>query len=231
MPFTCLGCDASFSTRKGLSSHSAVCAEDEALSNIIYDSYRKRKPLRPKSDQRPKRPRSISPGPASAATAGPSNAAHYDTLLPDNDEVMVDMATDPAPVAADPPPPVVSNRSGRHVRMPARFKDFVPGSSTHLTHMPLSAHQQRAIDKAAEPLRSPTPSSNSDEPSSSSPSPSPPSLVPFTTEPDVFGLYRVYANEPTYTPQDTLESACDAPAFICCNSVCPMYTSGRGNLL
>ena len=108
--------------------------------------------------------------------------------------------------------PVISNWSGRHVHMPACFKDFLPGSSTHLAHMPLSAHQQWAINRA-EPLHSPIPSSSPDESSSRSHSPRP-SLVPFTTEPDKFGLYRVYANEPTYTPQNTLESACDAPGFF-----------------
>ena len=124
------------------------------------------------------------------------------------------MAADLAPMAEEPhaAAPVISNRSGRHVRMPVRFKDFLPGSSTHLAHMPLSAHQQRAINRA-EPLHSPMPSSSPDEPSSRSHSPRP-SLVPFTTEPDKFGLYCVYANEPTYTPQDTLESACDAPGFF-----------------
>jgi hypothetical protein len=82
MPFTCLGCDVSFSTRKGLSSHGVVCPKNEALSNIIYD--RKRKPLCLKLDQCPKRPRSVSP--ARSMSAGPSNAAHYEAL-PDNDEV------------------------------------------------------------------------------------------------------------------------------------------------
>lgn len=80
MPFTCLGCDVSFSTQKGLSSHGIVCPQNEALSNIIYD--RKRKSL--KLDQRPKHPRSVSP--AHSMSAGPSNAAHHEAL-PDNDEV------------------------------------------------------------------------------------------------------------------------------------------------
>lgn len=40
-----------------------------------------------------------------------------------------------------------------------------------------------------------------------------PSLISFITEPDAFGLYCIYVNEPTYTPQDILKSACDAPAF------------------
>jgi hypothetical protein len=44
------------------------------------------------------------------------------------------------------PPPIVSQRSRRAIRMPARFADFLPGTVTHLAHMPPTNRQQRGRD-------------------------------------------------------------------------------------
>jgi hypothetical protein len=41
-----------------------------------------------------------------------------------------------------PPPPVTSKRSGRAVCMPRHFIDYLPGSATHLAHMPPTNWQQ-----------------------------------------------------------------------------------------
>jgi hypothetical protein len=99
-----------------------------------------------------------------------------------------------------PSPPIVSNRSGRQIRMPARFKDFLPGSTTHLP-------QQIARNAARSPSRRP---STPPEPLHSPlRSPSPVEPEPFITEPDRFGLYHVYPSKPTHTITDTLDSVCD----------------------
>ena len=94
--------------------------------------------------------------------------------------------------------------------MPPRFKDYLPGSATHLAHMLLSAHQQHALYASqSQPSPSPPPGNETPSPRSESP----PHSVPFTTEPNFFGLYRIYPNKPTHIPQDSLEIACDAPSF------------------
>ncbi|KAG2752023.1 hypothetical protein P692DRAFT_20652215, partial [Suillus brevipes Sb2] len=114
-----------------------------------------------------------------------------------------------------PPPPVTSKRSGRTVRMPRRFVDYLPGTATHLAHMPPTNRQQRGRalhetdqldhDRILSPL--PVPSSDPDDPR--------PVLIPFQTEPDTMGLYRVYPTRPTLAPEGnlTLERVTDAPTL------------------
>jgi len=110
------------------------------------------------------------------------------------------------------PAPIVSQRSGRAIRMPARFADFLPGTATHLAHMPPTNRQQRGRDVI--------PDHNMNRPHDPSPSPSPsesnePSaLIPFQTEPNEAGLFRVYSNQPTTLPKNTtLEGVTDAPTL------------------
>jgi hypothetical protein len=98
--------------------------------------------------------------------------------------------------------------------MPARFKDFLPGSSTHLAHMPLSAHQQHVLHSQQHPLPPDDYPASPTSPSSSSSSPDEPQLIPFTTQPDQFGLFRVYANEPSHVLPETLENLIDAPTLL-----------------
>lgn len=97
--------------------------------------------------------------------------------------------------------------------MPARFADFLPGSSTHLTHMPLSARQEQARLPPQAPnmpiSSSPPISDHSSSQSSEDPQPE-----PFISEPSTFGLYCTYIHQPTFVPPDTLAGACDAPTLL-----------------
>jgi hypothetical protein len=132
----------------------------------------------------------------------------------------------------DPGPPIItSQRSGRSIRMPARFQDFLPGSSTHLAHMPPSAHQQRLRDKLIAPPPGAGPSwtspPHSEGSENESQTPEQPSLVPFTTEPDDFGLYRVYHNTPTHVNLDTLQLVCDLPNLESGDTVSALYRYER----
>ncbi|KAF9232301.1 hypothetical protein BU15DRAFT_67584 [Melanogaster broomeanus] len=192
MTHECLGCEAVFKTRKQLSAHTSQCAEHQALTLQILDRERK-------ADRKYKEDKK-------AHSVRPSTAIDEGVL--GNEDVVMQQA--PSPIQE--PSGIFSGRSGRRIRLPARFDDYLPGSSTHLAHMPLSAQQQRLLNPGPAPAPSPSPSSNSQSERSNSP-PIPTPLVPFTTEPDQFGLYRIYANLPTQISIDTLHSVSDAPSL------------------
>jgi hypothetical protein len=110
------------------------------------------------------------------------------------------------------PPPIVSQRSGRAICMPARFADFLPGTATHLAHMPPTNRQQCGRDVVSD--------QTANHPHTPSPSPSdhtggePPALIPFQTEPNEAGLFRIYPTRPTTLPENnTLEGVTDAPTL------------------
>ncbi|KAG2029778.1 hypothetical protein BDR03DRAFT_1017973 [Suillus americanus] len=111
------------------------------------------------------------------------------------------------------PTPIVSKRSGRRICMPARFADCLPGSATHLAHMPPSDCQQCGHhgDRAADQFMNPQPCAPS-PPQSEHEDPFP--LIPFKTEPDEAGLYRIYSNRPSIPPnENTLKSVTNAPTL------------------
>ncbi|KAG9310725.1 hypothetical protein JVU11DRAFT_9328 [Chiua virens] len=89
-------------------------------------------------------------------------------------------------------PPVISARSGRPIRLPARYDDYIPDELIGLRHAP------------------PPPAS------ASTTAPVPSILNSVTTEPDSMGLFRVYATQPTHDPnayQSAISSIVDAPTL------------------
>jgi hypothetical protein len=121
---------------------------------------------------------------------------------------------DRLPSPSPPPIPIVSQHSGRRIRMPAHFTDFLPGSATHLAHMPLTARQQRRhnviTDQHADSqIHTPSPklSEHCDDEA-------PPLSIPFQMEADDAGLYRVYITHPTILPDcNTLGAVTNAPTL------------------
>ena len=114
------------------------------------------------------------------------------------------------------PPPTTF---GRHRKFPRRYDDFLPNSTTQLPHMP-----PRPI--AREP--SPSPSIHYQ-----SPSPEPPNRQSstITTDPDEFGLFRVYTTYPTTLPDENppLDDYCDAPGLsVGANSGSGRWWTGFG---
>ncbi|KAG2337819.1 hypothetical protein BDR05DRAFT_952336 [Suillus weaverae] len=96
-------------------------------------------------------------------------------------------------------------------RIPTRFADFLPGSATHLAHMPSSTCQQRGH-------RDINVDQNTDQPNPCTPSPVPsehndfPPFIPFETEPNEAGLYQIYPTRPSVPPnKNSLESVTNAP--------------------
>lgn len=105
--------------------------------------------------------------------------------------------------------------------MPHRYVDYLPGSSTHLAHMPRTDRQCRGEQSATSCLQPGLLQSEANNAALRPPSPSPSAvesiLVPFETEPDDIGLYRIYPTRPTLIPADStmLNTVTDAPTLDC----------------
>lgn len=98
--------------------------------------------------------------------------------------------------------------------MPARFADFLPGSATHLAHMPPTARQQRGHDVIADQLADQNPMPRAPSPEISEDEDAPPLSIPFQVETDDAGLYRIYITRPSNIPHhDTLGAVTDAPTL------------------
>jgi hypothetical protein len=113
----------------------------------------------------------------------------------------MDTVQEPRPESFQPAP----TASGRQRRFPRHYQDFLPNSSTQIPHMPPKPTIAR------NPI--PTPQNHTEK----SPTPPPDIREPsvFTTEPDEFGLYRVYTSYPSSNPDDVqdLTDRCDAPGL------------------
>ena len=93
------------------------------------------------------------------------------------------------------PTPIVSKRSGRKIRLPARYTDFLPLSDAE---PPAIERPTCAVDSQDQHR------SGSDHSARSE----------WRTDPNEMGLFRVYPSEPTLIPADTgLVSVTDAPTL------------------
>ncbi|KIK72923.1 hypothetical protein PAXRUDRAFT_621936, partial [Paxillus rubicundulus Ve08.2h10] len=100
--------------------------------------------------------------------------------------------------------PVIFNaRSGRQIRLPARYTDYLPAAPHGLRHVPpLSPQCDSPAAHTNQPSRSPSPQE-------------PLPLVEYRTSPDDLGLFRIYPSQPTLFPEqaDTIHVVADAPTF------------------
>jgi hypothetical protein len=97
------------------------------------------------------------------------------------------------------PPPTTS---GWQQRFPRHYQDFLPNFTTIIPHMPPKPTMP-AAPVTISPSQSPSPIFE------------PPAPTVLKTDPDEFGIYRVYTSYPSSNPDDAqdLESRCDAPSF------------------
>jgi hypothetical protein len=107
--------------------------------------------------------------------------------------------TEPVALPFLPPP----TKSGRVRQFPSRYQDFLPNSRSQVPHLP--AVPEPPVEAAPLPYMSPT----------ASPEPEEPKLQTVETEPDDFGLFRIYPSRPTLEPETSsnLEDVCDAPGL------------------
>jgi hypothetical protein len=108
------------------------------------------------------------------------------------------------------PPPSFSAHSRRRIRIPKRYKDFLPSSATPLSHLPdpVTARRQQVTEKVMAPDIQDTDSSVCD-----------PGVIDAAAEivtlPNDMGLYRVYPSMPSLDPDDAvgLADICDSPGL------------------
>jgi hypothetical protein len=104
-----------------------------------------------------------------------------------------------------PQQPSFSKHSHRRIRIPKRYKDFLPSSATPLTHIPNLAPAQR---------RQPRPPSHTTA-ATIPPQQRPDVLTTIQTEPNEMGLYHSYTTRPSIDPDDgiALADVCDTTGF------------------
>ena len=113
--------------------------------------------------------------------------------------MQVELEAAPSPVEPISPPPMVSVWTGRSVRLPACYLDFLPEDSL--------------LGLRYIPQPPPSPSLTSENPDLQPLA----ALLEFQTEPDSFGLFRIYPSKPTHIPNSgtTLLNVVDAPTLLC----------------
>ncbi len=118
-----------------------------------------------------------------------------------------------------PPPTGNSTRSGRTVRFPRRFDDYLPAVRTALAHIP-SKENQNPPQASEDPISHPESFGNHGlatgvQTGSASHTPNDGSLredlAPITTDIDNFGVYRVYARTPICDPLQCSDARPQAP--------------------
>ena len=103
----------------------------------------------------------------------------------------------PAPTPSPPPFVPIPTRYGRSRKFPQRFKDFLPNTRTIVPHIPEPPSRLAPVPVSASSIPefspSPVPVTEEVQPNSQ-----------FVTEPDEFGLFRVYPRNPHHEPDEDL---------------------------
>ncbi|KIK78857.1 hypothetical protein PAXRUDRAFT_162879 [Paxillus rubicundulus Ve08.2h10] len=196
-----MGCGRGFQSEKALSAHESQCKKSSKLHVVVFSKHHHLEKNRHQSkkwkcDQRDSLTPDPSPAqaPAQLVQEVPMNLDdHRDFFEPNENITVLSQVQDP--------PPVISARSGRRIRLPARYIDFLPGELTGLRQAPLPPDPIPAIS---------LPHPSGSHLGSESPLP-----THHKTDPDHFGLYRVYPMCPTLIPNKEagLFTAVDAPTL------------------
>jgi hypothetical protein len=201
MSYRCLGCGDTHQSKRGLNNHRRSCLGWKTLDGVA--TYKRRRvdmqTLGPNLGRNLQVP---------SETLGPGNPENLDLDLevPEEIRVPAGSATQDAPE-----PPQTSTRSGRTVRFPRRFDDYLPGMRTEaLAHIPsketFNRNPPQSISDQLDALGMPSPTAGVEETSGSqatstrNDSESPlDDLEGLRTDTDCFGVYRVYARKPLYS--------------------------------
>ncbi|KAG8217129.1 hypothetical protein J3R82DRAFT_5172 [Butyriboletus roseoflavus] len=185
----CLSCGVSFGSCKQLSAHSALYTDDIALSTAVYEH--KHKPSCSESgNHEGKRSHS---SPPSISHAPKSLIAEQSVHSQDDTFECEDFASN-----HELPPPI--GKFACHLISRTICQAVQPilhtCCSQHINNVPYTLVNPMFPLVLQVLLKAKTPRSSS-----------PPHSIPFTTEPDSFGLYCIYPSKPTYNPPHSLENA------------------------
>ncbi|KIK33637.1 hypothetical protein CY34DRAFT_18247 [Suillus luteus UH-Slu-Lm8-n1] len=205
----CLGCSAAFGSCRQLAAHASQRALNSSLTDQLFT-------CKCKSDKKKHKDkwarRDHSPVHIPEDVVIPDQPKIQDLMSFDQDNNFIHNDIEMGRAPSPSPPPIVSQRSGHRICMPARFTDFLPGSATHLAHMLPTARQQRGHDVIADQHtdqhapRTPSPQQSLEDEETI--------FVPFETEPNEAGLYRIYPTRPSILPIDnTLATVTNAPTL------------------
>ncbi|KIJ57756.1 hypothetical protein HYDPIDRAFT_34820 [Hydnomerulius pinastri MD-312] len=180
-----------------------ACKESKRVKSDVFAKHHHLEKHRRRSKKR-KRSRKDSPisSPSPGRATIPQDAPEVPFTAEIDDGGLGDMAEAgnvAGPSNIQDPPPIISVRSGRRIRLPARYTDFLPGDSTGLRQAP------------PPPPAEPSPVVSSANPSRLEP----PQSSRYETDPNHFGLFRVYPTQPTLIPEaeTDLSAAVDAPTL------------------
>jgi hypothetical protein len=163
----CYGCGKEFRNKRGLSNHHRVCSKWKN-----FDGVRKLKKRRLKTQ-------TLSLGTDSGPTPDAPEPMQLDTIADINAPV------DIPPPSEVPPVPQTSTRSGRSVRFPRRYLDYLPSTRKALARAP--SRENLAASCPGSPSVSSPASSGVDTPRNDL------GLEPIVSDPDCFGIYQVYS--------------------------------------
>ena len=112
------------------------------------------------------------------------------------------------PPSPSPIPQLPTSRSGRTIRFPRHYEDFLPTIPTPLAHIPSAHHANVPADPIDASVTPPAASElDTDEPLQQS--------GPYETDPNAMGVFRRYPTLPTLDPErtTTLRTLCEGSAF------------------
>lgn len=128
----------------------------------------------------------------------------HDCNMVGNFNWKIETSAEASQARSPPPPPTRSARSGRIIRIPRRFEDYLPRGDMSLDHVPPLV-----------PPTMPIPIEGDGRSTCTTSIATPPDArpEPFQTRPNKLGIFRRYTHHPTWQPtgQEHLAFVCDSP--------------------
>ncbi|PSR74642.1 hypothetical protein PHLCEN_2v9671, partial [Hermanssonia centrifuga] len=210
----CCHCKNSFASRAGLKSHRKGCKErDASLQSSVNQRNLRIKEGKAKIQQREQQDITREREQLREHLNQKLDLVHPD-IAPDVQDAYM---RSPTPQSAETTHILPPTRSGRIRKAPRHHKDYIPSTTTGVLH----AHISQLLPPpppASKPTQAPVESPPSDidpEASTASVDPLPESRTVFETEPNEFGVYRMYGRKPRQdiAEEDLDNSLCDSPSI------------------
>ncbi|ETW80527.1 hypothetical protein HETIRDRAFT_319714 [Heterobasidion irregulare TC 32-1] len=138
MAFQCLACPRNFHDRRALKTHQWNCKGYQEIQDVTFQQKRARKEETVEEAETLSRKRAQVLVEPKELTAESSRFFAYQHNILDSVPIPESSSSELPP---SPEPPITrSARSGRGIRFPKRFDNFLPSSATPLSHIPSKQH-------------------------------------------------------------------------------------------